>query len=67
MFSDLGYLLDSRTNKLRHISPHLMFYAPYVTDKDNGSPPNARNMPRVIRAGQPDAYIIVMAPSEGVH
>jgi hypothetical protein len=44
-----------------------MFYAPYVTDKDIGSPPSARNMPRVLRAGQPDAYIIVMAPSEGVH
>jgi hypothetical protein len=54
-------------NKLVHIPPHLMFYAPYVTDKDIGSPPSARNMPRVLRAGQPDAYIIVMAPSEGVH
>jgi hypothetical protein len=42
-------------------------YTPYVTDKDIGSPPSARNMPRVPRAGQPDAYIIAMAPSEGVH
>ena len=67
MLSDLGYLLVPTANKLVHIPPHLMFYAPYVTDKDIGSPPSARNMPRVLRAGQPDAYIIVMAPSEGVH
>jgi len=67
MLSDLGYLLVPTANKLVHIPPHLMFYAPYVTDKDIGFPPSARNMPRVLRAGQPDAYIIVMAPSEGVH
>ena len=67
MLSDLGFLLVPEANKLVHLPPHLMFYAPYVTDKDIGSPPSARNMPKVIRAGQPDAYIIVMAPSEGVH
>jgi hypothetical protein len=67
MLSDLGYLLVPTANKLVHMPPHLMFYAPYVTDKEIGSPPSARNMPRVLRAGQPDAYIIVMAPSEGVH
>ena len=66
MLSDLGYLLVSG-NELVHLPPHLMFYAPYATDKDIGSPPSARNMPKVIRAGQPDAYIIVMAPSEGAH
>jgi hypothetical protein len=38
-----------------------MFYAPYATDKDLGSPPAARNMPRVIRPGRPDAYIIVIS------
>ncbi|HEY6265715.1 MAG TPA: hypothetical protein VIW93_12995 [Candidatus Acidoferrum sp.] len=60
MMSDRGYLLVPGTNKLVHIPPHLMFYAPYATDKDIGSPPGAANMPRVIRAGQPDAYIIVI-------
>jgi hypothetical protein len=60
MMSDRGMLLVPGTNKLVHIPPHLMFYAPYATDKDIGSPPAAANMPHVIRAGQPDAYIIVI-------
>ncbi|HKD83532.1 MAG TPA: hypothetical protein VKB58_02200 [Terriglobales bacterium] len=59
MMSDRGVLLVSG-NKLVHIPPHLMFYAPYATDKDIGSPPAGIDMPRVIRAGQPDAYIIVI-------
>jgi len=67
MLSDRGYLLVPAANKMVRLPPHLMFYAPYVTDKDIGFPPSAGNMPRVIRPGQPDAYIIVMAPSESVH
>ena len=59
MLSENGYLLVSG-NKLVRIPPHLMFYAPYATDKDIGSPPSAANLPRVLRAGQPDAYIVVM-------
>jgi hypothetical protein len=66
MMSDKGYLLVPGTNKLVPIPPHLMFYAPYATDKDIGSPPAARNMPRVIRPGQPDAYIIVI-PGDAKH
>jgi hypothetical protein len=60
MMSDKGFLFVAEANKMVPIPPHLMFYAPYATDKDIGSPPGARNMPRVIRPGQPDAYIIVM-------
>jgi hypothetical protein len=60
MMSDQGFLLVPGTNKLVHIPPHLMFYAPYATEKDLGSPPPATNMPRIIRPGQPDAYIIVI-------
>jgi hypothetical protein len=60
MMSGKGFLLIPGTNKLVAIPPHLMFYAPYATDKDIGSPPGAANMPRVIRAGEPDAYIIVI-------
>ena len=60
MMSDRGYLLVPGTNKLVPIPPHLMFYAPYATDKDIGTPPSAANMPHVIRPGQPDAYIIVI-------
>jgi len=67
MLSDQGFLLIPAAGKLVHLPPHLMFYAPYITDKDIGSPPGARNMPRVLRPGQPDAYIIVMAQSESAH
>src|SRR5580704_13681486 len=59
MTSDQGFLL-APSGKLVPIPPHLMFYAPYASDKDIGSPPATAGMPRVIRAGQPDAYIVVM-------
>lgn len=65
MMSERGFLLIPGTNKLVAIPPHLMFYAPYATDQDIGSPPAAANMPRVIRAGQPDAYIIVIPGPAG--
>ena len=58
MMSDHGVLFIA--GKFIHIPPHLMFYAPYATEKDLGSPPPASNMPRLIRAGQPDAVIIVI-------
>lgn len=68
MMSDQGFLLIPGTNKLVRIPPHLMFYAPYATEKDLGSPPPAANMPRIIRPGQPDAYIIVIpAPAHPAH
>jgi hypothetical protein len=59
MMSDSVFLLVGG-NKIVHAPPHLMFYAPYATDKDIGSPPAAADMPHLIRAGQPDAYIIVI-------
>ena len=58
MLSDHIYLLTP-TNQLVHAPPHLMFYAPYATEKDIGSPPASAGMPRLIRAGQPDAVMIV--------
>jgi hypothetical protein len=64
MLSDNTFILVSG-NKLAHVPPHLMFYAPYATDKDIGSPPPGLNLPRVIRDGQPDAYMIVFpAPAK---
>jgi hypothetical protein len=66
MMSDSGVLYIPEKNLLIHIPPHLMFYAPYATDKDIGSPPPAANMPHLIRAGQPDAYIIVV-PGSATH
>ena len=66
MMSDSGVLYIAEKNLLVHIPPHLMFYAPYATDKDIGSPPPAANMPHLIRAGQPDAYIVVV-PGPATH
>lgn len=63
MMSDQGYLLIPDTKQVVQIPTHLMFYAPYATDKDIGSPPARADMPRVIRPGQPDAYIIVVPGS----
>jgi len=62
MMSDAGYLYVEQLNKMVHLPPHLMFYDPYATDKDIGAPPAAANMPHLIRAGQPDAVIIVIPP-----
>jgi hypothetical protein len=61
MMSDSIFLLMN--DKLVHAPPHLMFYAPYATEKDLGGPPSTADMPRLIRAGQPDAYIIVLPRS----
>lgn len=60
MLSDSVFLYVN--DRIVHAPPHLMFYAPYATDKDIGSPPPGANMPHLIRAGQPDAYIIVIPP-----
>jgi hypothetical protein len=63
MLSDSIYI--SAGTQIVHSPPHLMFYAPYATEKDIGSPPRAANMPILIRAGQPDAYVIVIpAPAK---
>lgn len=61
MLSDSVYIAVN--NQIVHAPPHLMFYAPYATEKDIGSPPRAAGMPILIRAGQPDAYIIVFPAS----
>lgn len=60
MMSEHNHVLRPDTHEIVHFAPHLMFYAPYVTDADIGSPPSARNMPFVVHPGQPDALIIVV-------
>jgi len=67
MMSRSAYLYISENNQMVHIPPHLMFYAPYATDKDIGSPPPAADMPHLIRPGQPDAYIIVVPGEHAAH
>jgi hypothetical protein len=65
MMSNSVYLYVN--GKILHAPPHLMFYAPYATDKDIGSPPATSDMPHLIRAGQPDAYIIVVPGPRAAH
>jgi hypothetical protein len=60
MMSDSVYLYIAERNMMVHVPPHLMFYLPYGSQKDIGSPPAAMNMPHVIRDGKPDAVIIVV-------
>lgn len=60
MMSDAGFIYVASVNKLVPLPRHLMFYAPYATNKDIGSPPGGANMPHVIRDGQPDAVIVVI-------
>lgn len=52
MMSDSVFILVSG-NKIAHAPPHPMFYAPYATEKDLGSPSSAANMPHLIRAANP--------------
>jgi len=65
MLSDSTSLLVN--DKIVKAPPHLMFYAPYATDKDIGSPPAGAHMPRVLRAGRPYAYIIVFPRAAAEH
>jgi hypothetical protein len=67
MMSDRAYILIPGTDKIVHVPPHLMFYAPYATERDIGSPPSAVNMPRLIRAGQPDAVVVVFPGDHAGH
>jgi len=67
MMSLSVYIYIPEKNLIAHVPPHLMFYAPYATDKDIGDPAPAANMPHLIRAGQPDAYIIVVPGQEKGH
>jgi len=60
MMSDAGFIYVASLKKVVPLPRHLMFYAPYASGKDIGSPPAGANMPHVIREGQPDAVIIVI-------
>jgi hypothetical protein len=56
-------LADAATRQIVHFGPHLMFYAPYVTDRDIGNskgPDAAPGIPFVVHPGRPDALIIVV-------
>jgi hypothetical protein len=56
-------LADPATRTIINFGPHLMFYAPYATDKDIGNtqaPGAIPGVPFVVHPGRPDALIIVV-------
>ncbi len=67
MLSPHIYLWIDEAKKMVHGPAHLMVYAPYATDKDIGSPRPGPGMPHLIRAGKPDAYIIVVPNQAAAH
>lgn len=59
MMSSHNRVFNPDTGKIIAFPGHLMFLAPYITEKDIGSP-SGRNMPFVVHPGKPDALIIVV-------
>jgi hypothetical protein len=59
MLSPHNKVYNDRTHKIIHAPPHLMFYAPYATQKDFGEFVGP-HVPYVVLEGRPDAYLIVV-------
>src|ERR1700730_1105436 len=57
MMSNYNYVFDPDSKQVIHFPGHLMFYAPYLTEKDIGSGPGA---PFIVHPGHPDSVIIVI-------
>lgn len=57
MLSGYNYVLNPETGKIIHFPGHLMFYAPYATEKTIGSGEGA---PYIVHPGEPDALMIVV-------
>jgi hypothetical protein len=58
MLSSHNTVYNDHTKKIIRVPPHLMFYAPYMSQKDIGEFVGP-HVPYVIFEGRPDAYIIV--------
>jgi hypothetical protein len=57
MLSAYNYVFDPERKEIIHFPGHLMFYAPYATQKDIGSGPGA---PYIVAPGTPHALLIVV-------
>jgi hypothetical protein len=60
MLSPHNHVFDPDSKKIIHFPGHLMFYAPYATEKEVGSGPGA---PYLDHPGKPDALMIVVPAS----
>jgi hypothetical protein len=58
MLSAHNYVFNGE--RVIHFSPHVMLYAPYLTNRDIGSSGNDPNLPWVLNEGSPHAYIIIV-------
>ena len=63
MLSDHNYVFDPERKAVIHFPGHLMFYAPYATQKDVGEGPGA---PYIVAPGTPHALMIVV-PASAAH
>jgi hypothetical protein len=61
MLSAHNYVFDPERRGIVHFPGHLMFYAPYATQKDVGSGPGA---PYIVAPGTPQALMIVVPASD---
>jgi len=57
MLSDYNYVVNPETGKIIHFPGHLMFYAPFATEKTVGS---GNGAPYIVHPGEPDALMIVV-------
>jgi hypothetical protein len=57
MLSEHNHVLNPETKSVIHFPGHLMFYAPYATEKTIGSGEGA---PYIVHPGLPDALLIVV-------
>jgi hypothetical protein len=64
MMSNYNYVFDPDSKQVIHFPGHLMFYAPYLTEKDIGSGPGA---PFIVHPGHPDSVIIVIPAAPHSH
>ena len=60
MMSGENWVLNPQDGKIIHFPGHLMFYAPYATEKEVGS---GQGAPYIVHPGQPDALMIVVPAS----
>lgn len=66
MLSDEQMSYNPGTKKIWNAPPHFMLYAPYAKQSDMGGAPGPR-IPFIAWPGQPDALMILMAPSGHGH
>jgi hypothetical protein len=58
--------VDEQGSTIVPYRPHVMFYAPYLTNRDLGAEPMGASPIFVVNEGEPGAYVIVPVPEETI-